>query len=207
MALGKLLRENIVLVIGVSMPIVVVVLFLAATYVPRLFVDPPQYDFLFAKSAYSPDSTRWRYEVDVDVERRLRIQAALNDSKRPSNSKRLFLYEHSSDNVREIRIPTPAPPATAEADEEAEVRVLVEIPELSDSIIDSRRVAPDGYEFAKPRRTGGALFGLFYRQHGAEITISRNGAVIEVNSGEDDNLYFYSDNITFLGWLLPPSEE
>jgi hypothetical protein len=196
MAIGKLLRENAALVIGVLLPAAVVVFFLLATYIPRLLVDPPQYDFLFAQDHnYSNQQSRWRYEIDVDSERKLRVRAFLTAPDKYAPRARLFLYEHSSGNVREISLPLP------ETAEDAEAGVVVEVPEFSNQVIDSRRVAPDGYELVESRR-GRDLLGLFYRRSRRGLAIGKNGAVVAVPSGNDFNWY----PARFLGWIVTPPD-
>ena len=195
MAIGKLLRENAALAIGILLPVVVVVFFLAATYVPRLLVDPPQYDFLFAQDHHYPgQSSRWRYEIDVDEHSRLRIRAFLTEPDKYVPRARLFLYEHSSDNVREISLPLP------ETADGAPAGIPIEVPEFSNQVIDTHRVAPDGYELVTPRRGGGDFLGLFYRSSRRGLAIGKNGAVVAVEPGNDLSYY----GARFLGWIVTP---
>ena len=198
MAIGKLFRENAALAIGVLLPVAVVVFFLLATYIPRLLVDPPQYDFLFAQDHnYSNQQSRWRYAIDVDSERKLRVRAFLTAPDKYAPRARLFLYEHLSGNVREISLPLP------ETAEDAEAGVVVEVPEFTNQVIDSRRVAPDGYKLVKSRRGRGDLLGLFYRGSRRGLAIGKNGAVVAVPSGNDFNWY----SPRFLGWIVTPPDQ
>ena len=198
MAIGRFIRENAALVIGILLPVAVVVFFLLATYIPRLLVDPPQYDFLFAQDHnYSNQQSRWRYAIDVDSERKLRVRAFLTAPDKYAPRARLFLYEHLSGNVREISLPLP------ETAEDAEAGVVVEVPEFTNQVIDSRRVAPDGYELVKHRRGRGDLLGLFYRGSRRGLAIGKNGAVVAVPSGNDFNWYA----ARFLGWIVTPPDQ
>lgn len=205
MVLGKLIRENTALVVGASMPIGVVILFLAATHVPRFFVDPPQYDFVFSdQGPRSSRPSRWVYTIDVDAQRRIRVQAVWQAEEGYHGGERLFIYEHESDSVREIRIPLLEPSRPAEQEAPAELRHTIDVPELRDVIVDERRVAPDGYEFSEPQYRGGGLFGLFYRGGEARATISKNGAVVEIDQAVSRPFY---NSIRFHGWVLPTSEQ
>ena len=107
------------------------------------------------------------------------------------------MYEHLSGNVREISL---AAPETAE---DAEAGVVVEVPEFSNQVIDSRRVAPDGYELVEPRRGSGGLMGLFYRGSRRGLAIGKNGAVVAVPSANDFNWY----GVRFLGWIVTPPDQ
>jgi len=193
MAIGQLLRKNAALAVGILLPVAVVVFFLLATYIPRLLVDPPQYDFLYVQDySYSNPPSRWRYEIDVDSSRKLRVRAFLIEPDKYAARNRLFLYEHLSDSVREISL---GPPEAAEG---GPAGVIVEVPEVSAAVIDSSRVAPDGYELVERRRNGGDLFGLFYRRNRRGLAISKNGAAVAVTSGDDFNWY----GVRFLGWII-----
>ena len=195
MAIGKLIRENAVLVIGILLPVAVVVLFVLATYIPRLLVDPPQYDFLFAQDySYPNPQSRWHYQIDVNSERKLRVRVFETDPKTYAPRTRLFLYEHLSGNVREISLPS-----LPETVENAKAGVVLEVAEFSDQVIDSRRVAPDGYELVERSAGGGGLTGLFFRRrYRRGLAISKNGAVVEVPPFTDLNWY----NSRFLGWIV-----
>ena len=196
MPAGKLLRENAVLLIGTLLPVVVVGLFLLGRYVPRVLVDPPQYDFLLAQDyGYSQPQSRWRHEIDLDAESKLRVRVFPIDPKKYAFSARLFLYDHLSDRVREIVFPRP------ETTEVAEDGVLVEVPEFSDQVIDSNTVAPDGYEPVKSRRGRGPL-SLFHRS-GRNFAISKNGRVVPVMA---PGSHFTLSNCRFVGWIVTPPE-
>lgn len=195
MAIGQLLRKNAALTVGILLPVAVVVFFLLATYIPRLLVDPPRYDFLYVQDySYSNPPSRWRYEIDVDPSRKLRVRAFLVEPDKYLRRHRLFLYEHLSNSVREISLAVP------ETAEDAPAGIIVEVPELSDEVIDSSRVAPDGYELAERGRGGGNLVGLFYRRSRRGLAISKNGASVAVSSGDDFNWY----GVRFLGWIVAP---
>ena len=197
MAIGKLLRENATLAVGIVLPILVVVFFLLATYIPRLLVDPPQYDFLFVQANdYRDQPSRWRYEIDIDSQRKLRVRAFLTKAGtyyRP----RLFLFEHLSANVQEIGLPIP------EATENAEDGVVLEVPQFANQVIDPHQIAPDGYELIEPRSRGGGFSSLFYRGGRSSMAIGKSGAVVAVPVGTDIGYQAYR----FLGWIVTPPDQ
>ena len=202
MAIGKLLRENATLAVGIVLPILVVVFFLLATYIPRLLVDPPQHDFLFVQdNDYRAQPSRWRHEIDLDSQRKLRVRAFLTEpDARNYYRPRLFLYEHLEGNVREVSLPSPE---MAETTEGAEAGIFLEVPEFNNQVIDSRRVAPDGYELIEPRSSSGNFLGLFYRGNRRGLAIGKNGAVVAVPSGNGVSYY----GARFLGWIVTPPDQ
>jgi len=198
MSVGRLIKENAALVVGISLPVVVVVFFLLASYIPRLLVDPPGYDFVFAQGyGYSNSQSRLRHEIDVDSDRGLRVRAFLTEPEKYAPRARLFRYEHAGGSIREISLPTP------ESDDVPEAGLIVEIPEFRGAFIDQSRLAPDGYEFLEPRRSMGGFLGLFYRGNRRGLAIGKSGAVVAIPAG--DGLNYYS--VRFLGWVVAGPEQ
>jgi hypothetical protein len=200
MAIGKLIRENAALAVGILLPVVVVFFFLLATYVPRWLVDPPQYDFLFTQQGqWSNDLPRWRHVVEADADGQLQVRAIPTKENDYSWRPRLFRYEHATGEAIEIRLPVPSNLNVGENG------VAVEMPKFGNSFIDSRKTAPDGYSVMDRSGRQGGLMGLFYRGGRDDLAISKNGAVVAVDAGSDRDRYYY--NPQFLGWIIPPSEQ
>lgn len=195
MAIGKLLRENAALAVGISLPVLVVFFFLLATYVPLWLVEPPQYDLLFTQDGRnSNDRLHWRYEIDLDGGDQLRVRAFPTEPDTYTWRPRLYRYEHESGEVREIRLPVP------ESSEVGEDGILVEVTEFADVIIDPRNIAPDGYELMDRSGRQGELMGLFYRGNRDDLAISKSGAVVAVHFGQERDRRYY--NSQFLGWVI-----
>lgn len=99
------IKENLVLVIGLTLPLLLIVLFFAAMVLPKSMGTPPQYEMLFTTVRYeyqnSPD-----YLLDFAVKnQQLTVKAQKNDNKdRNYNIKRLMAYDGKTETVREIAI-------------------------------------------------------------------------------------------------------
>jgi len=198
MSIAKSLRDNAALVAGVLLPVLVVILFLLSSWIPKLLVDPPQYDFLYVEDAnYYGSPSPWRYEVTLDARNHLLVKAyaAKPDAYMPGA--RLFLFEHEDGNVREITLPAP------ENAEGGEAGIVVEVPEFQNRYIDPSRVSPDGYSLVESTRSSRGLFGMFYSGNARGLAISKNGAVFEAadNRGE----YWYGSRL--IGWLVPSPQQ
>jgi hypothetical protein len=153
------LRRNVFLVAAVSLPVVVVGLFLIASAIPRWRIAPPAYDLLLLHRYRPYSQVGPRVAVDFSV-RDGRIEATVRGL--PANYEpqvpTLFLFDHQTMNVREIPVDLPTnltekdPPATVQVNALAGRRVL------------AQAKAPDGYEVneASYRSTGlvGDLFGM-----------------------------------------------
>lgn len=198
MNIREFARHNAALVAGISLPIVVVIFFLLATSVPRWLVDPPQYDFLFVRNhAYGTGRSQLRHEIDVDETHHLRVRAFRKSKNQYVPSVGLFLFEHQTRDVREISLPI------AEIAEADETGVVVEVAALKDWFIDSRRIAPDGYEVFDPGSNWYGLLGLFSGRNRRGLSYGKSGAVFPLPPSHDRGAY----GARFLGWILTPPEE
>lgn len=191
MSVGQFLRKNPTLLIGILLPVVVIGLFVAATAIPRMLVDPPRHDFVFViDQTFAAQPTGLRYEIDVDPDGVLRVMAEPVEAERYNPRPQLFLYEHGQDAVREIALPKPR--------EELVGLTRLDVPELAGVRFDTSRRAPDGYEVIEPRRSSGDIFGLFYRGNRDSLAIGKSGAVVSVDVGDDLRGY----GTRFLGWVV-----
>lgn len=190
MAATRWIRENAALAAGIFLPVAVVVFFLLAAWIPRLLVDPPRYDFLFAGEdyVYAGKQPRRRFQIDVDAQQKLRVRVFAAERDEYAPRYRLFRYEHAHGSVREIDLPLPAA-GNIPAD-----GLPVDIAELRNAVIDSRRTAPDGYALAAPRRRIGFPMLLY---QSSRLAFGKNGAVFTLPPIEELNW----DSVWFLGWI------
>jgi hypothetical protein len=189
---ARFFRDNAFLVAAVTLPLLVVGLFVAATAIPRWFVAPPAYDLLL-KTPGSYEHARDRITVGVEI-REGRAEATVQrvTGVSPPPGPRLFLFEHETQTVREIPVAIPSlvegsPPVTVPIAELSNRRVLVDAK------------APDGYEFETGygRGTGivGELFGMGRRPH---MSLVRSGRTVPITL--PSNEYWYG--VTAVGWVL-----
>ncbi len=188
-------KDNLLILIGVSLPLLVILLFVLATTLPNLLVAPPQYDFLFTSyvSAY-PNVASVHVNIDV-YQGRARARIYRNQG---AQITRLFLLDHITSNLREIPISIPGEAETLENGTE------IRIPELETMRLDPSLKAPDGYQFrGRDYRGGGIVQELLGMRRSRRAVITRGGAVISLPL--DPPHYA----IHFLGWVVPehPSKE
>lgn len=191
------LKQNLVLVAGIVLPVIIVAVFGVAALVPKLTVEPPKYAVLFTdyrEYAYDRKRERGRVEV-VDKKVRLTIHPETEDNKY-AQSPRIFLYDPVKDSVKEI---------TYDSSKKDENNI-VPLKELENVTVDTNNTSPDGYEFVNDyssRRHGGLLlgdmFGGGYRSH---CVLQKEGNVVRIRQNRDAYYYgCYSQK--FLGWVMP----
>ena len=186
------IKENLVLVIGLTLPLLLIVLFFAATVIPKMYSTPPQYEVLFSVQDYSGQNKQ-DYIVNFKVkDKQLMIKTKKADDKSYSyNSKKLMAYDAKTEVMREISIDESKFSDGAE--------ILLE--ETKNMTIDTAMVAPDGYMLENQGYSGtgliGGLFGGGYRNHGYRLKKGNVGYKINTQQ----NNYYY-DQLSFIGWVV-----
>lgn len=185
-------KENLVLAIGLTLPILLIVLFFVATVIPKSMGTPPQYEMLFTADKYDyqnkPD-----YSIDFKVKnKQLMIKPKkIDDKNNCCNSKKLMAYDGKSETVREIAIDASKFTDGAE--------VLLD--ETKDLTIDTSATSLDGYVLDAPNYGSsgllGGLFGGGYRSNGYRL--KKGGVGYKIPNAQAD---YYNGNVQFLGWVV-----
>ena len=186
------LKENLVLVIGLTLPLLLIVLFFVATVIPKMTGTPPQYEVLFSVQDYTGQNKQ-DYIVDFKVkDKQLMIKTKKADDKNYSyNSKKLMAYDAKTEVMREISIDD------SKFSDDGEI--LLE--ETKNMTIDTAMQAPDGYMLENQGYSGtgliGGLFGGGYRNYGYRLKKGNVGYKINMQQ----NNYYY-DQLSFIGWVV-----
>jgi hypothetical protein len=191
------IKENLVLAIGLTLPLLLIVLFFVASVLPKAMGTPPQYEMLYSTTKYeyqkSPD-----YMVDFKVkDKKIMVSSKkLDDKNNNGNSTKLMAYDGKTETVREIAIDNAKTGAAA-------VNGEILLDETKDLTIDTNPTSPDGYVLEGPNYSGGGLvggmFGGGYRNGGYRL---KKGAVgYKLPNLQPD---YYYNNIQFLGWIVKP---
>ena len=185
------IKENLVLVIGLALPVLLIALFFVATVIPKSMGKPPQYEMLFTTTKYDYQN-KPEYVIDFNVKnQQLMANSKKNDEKNYNNATKILMaYDGKTETVREIRIDA------SKLTEGNEV-LLEETKNLS---VDTAVISPDGYTLEGPNYGGnglvGGLFGGGYRNTGYRL--KKGGVGYKVPNMQPD--YYYSQ-LQFIGWL------
>ncbi len=188
------LRENMMIVVSIALPLLVVIFFALASVLPGLYSTPPEYDLLLSHQGRATAKTS-PVKISLTVEEgRLKALVVKTDGTIYQYNPRLFRYDHLTGEVVEIDIQLPE--NVAELAEGSEIP----IPELAGRKISAALRAPDGYEFRGRRRGGGLMTELFGgSRYRTDVSIAKNGAVVRVRLPESD--YWYND-VRLVGWVI-----
>jgi hypothetical protein len=185
------IKENLVFVIGLTLPLLLILLFFVATVIPKSMGMPPQYEMLFTIMRYDYQ-TKPEYQLDFNVKnKQLLVKSKKTDDKNAYSTRRLMAYDGKNETVREIAIDISKLTAGSEV-------VLEETKNLT---IDTSAVSPDSYTLEGPNYSGsgliGGLFGGGYRNSGFRLKKGSVGYKIP-NQQQD----YYYNQVQFVGWVI-----
>lgn len=190
------IKENLVLVLGLTLPLLLILLFFVATVIPKAFGTPPQYEMLFSTSRYDYQDPP-EYALDFVVkDQKLIVKSHKNNNKdqRGYYSKLLMAYDGKTETVREINIDLAKAASLANGNEAV-------LEETSSWTIDTSRVSPDGYALDGPSyRDGGLVGGIFgggYQNNGFRLKKGSVGYKIPETHGA-----YYYNQAHFIGWVI-----
>ena len=191
----KFIKENLVLLIGLTFPLLLILIFFVSTVIPKLTSQPPQYEMLFTTVAYDYQN-RVEHSLDFSVKsQQLMIKVKSKEEKdRNYDVKRLMAYDAKTDSVHEISIDiSNAALVTGDS--------VVALPETRGMLIDSAIVSPDGYTLDGPNYSGGGLVGGIFggsnRDNGFRLKKGNIGYKIP----NTQQSYTYNQ-VQFVGWII-----
>jgi len=197
------LKQNGALALGVGMPVLLIVFFMLAAWLPKMFVDPPKHDLLFITNYNEYGTNTLRADVR-DKQLTFRFIGENFGHGWP----KLYRYSASTGGVQEIPIEIPPdltpikPYNRPYVAPEHEKVTPVAVPAVEGLKIDNSSVAPDGYAFSSGYDNSSHMMGLFFysSRYRHTATLSKNGHQVRIPNPEGN---YYHANAKFLGWIVP----
>lgn len=186
------IKENLVLIIGLTLPVLLIILFFAASVIPKSMGTPPQYEMLFTVQQYTNQS-KPEFEIDFSVKNKQLVikTQKIDDKNNNYNTKKLMAYNGKTETTREIAIDA------AKFADGAEV--IVE--ETKNFIIDTSIVSPDGYVLeGRQYNNSGLVGGLFGGGNNNSGYRLKKGSIgYKVPNQQPD---YYYNQLQFIGWVI-----
>jgi hypothetical protein len=197
MAVPTFVKDNLVLVVGLTLPVLLMAGFLLASVLPGRLADPPKYDLLLSQYDYPPGASlpvNLRLIVKDGVLTAVYTKVPVPNGAAPNGTwRKLFRYEAATGTVRELSLPFPPDMELIEGTREAPVEATKGLR------IDTSRRSPDGYELVfGDRRGGGLLLEIFgaSRDYGARLR--KDGRSVPITAAPGQAFYSGAD---FVGWI------
>jgi hypothetical protein len=199
--MGKWIKENLVLVSGILLPVLLVGGFFVLNNAPRMLADPPKYDFVLVAYRYDyqhPSDYFLSFEVrDGHLTGRAvpRDESNANTNRQYAN---IFRYNAAANTFEEIVYELP------EGLDGIEEPIPLLLAETSDLTLDKRRQSPDGYtfEFLGYRGRGGLLGEMFgmRRHYDSDFVLKKDSAYVGLPKPASDS--YYQNDLHFMGWII-----
>jgi hypothetical protein len=200
--LTKFLKDNFVLVVGLTLPILLMIGFIVFSTLPRSLSNPPQHDLVFATPEYSGSSNTIPVSVMLVVKdgvlkaQYTRVAQAPNGAYLGVGWKKLYRYQAGPQTVRELPFGIPQDVASIATLREDIVEAT------KDLKLDTTLRAPDGYELDFGRgRSGGLLTDIFGSGSSSEPRLRKGASSVRLRTG-DGRTSFYAGNVEFIGWVV-----
>lgn len=200
MAEKNFFKDNFVLIVGLALPVLLMIGFMAASSLPPSGA-PPKYDLVFSIHDYRhnqamPVSVNLVVKNGELVAQYTKVKTENNYS---NNWRKLYLYDAKTQRVRELEfgLPKNVDEISGTREEPVEATKGMKLSTVLKS--------PDGYELSDSYyRSGGLFNGLFFGWSGSSSnTTITNGSRSVKLSPDDGRTYFYSGQAQFIGWVTP----
>jgi len=195
-------RDNPTIAFGLGLPLLLVIVFLLISGIPKFLVPPPQYDVLYATEYYN-----YQNGLQISVIGQ-KVQVIYQGNIQVNRKPRIWRYNAKTGAVKEIAIVLPSGliPAGKSPDKSANVSAttLIDVPDLERLRVDSSTISPDGYEFSigRDRYSDNVFGGLFYSsRYRHQAVLTKNGRSIRLPNAVAQ---YYSQNTHFIGWIVSP---
>jgi hypothetical protein len=199
-SIREFVKANLVLMVGLALPIVLMAGFLVASALPQHVGEPPKYSLVFATTDFSPSSQGIPVSVRLVVRDGV-LHAQYVRTPQPnmyaSNAwKKLYLYDASSRRVRELSFGLPSDISAIDGSRD-------EIVDATRGLkLDTTLRAPDGYELAYGRSSRSGLLNEIFWGGGAtpepRLDHGNSSYPLPIAQGA----YFSPE---FIGWVIASS--
>lgn len=192
-------RDNPTIAFGLVLPLLLVIVMLAVSGLPDLFVNPPQYDLVYATNYNEYNGLK------IQVMNK-KAQATYTSEGYYVQLPHIWYYSPKTGAVREIAVNLPAnlaPPPSNYTGARPHQSGTVGIPDLSSLTLDASSISPDGYMFrssgygSSPELFTGLFFSSRYRNDAVLVKQGRH-----IRLPDNDSSYSgYAPH--FIGWVIP----
>ncbi len=196
MSSKNFIKENFVLLVGLTLPVLLMAVFMLAVMLPNSMSDPPKYDMVFWVDEYRNSNLPVNVNLSVDKDGVLTAQYTKNPDHNYYSWKKLYIYEAKDRKVRELPLPLPE-------DANTMVEIKTEpVAATSQMKLDTTLQSPDGFELSYDGYwRGGFMSEVFWGGgYSNEVRLRKGSASFRL-MGSDDRTYFYYGNVRFLGWV------
>lgn len=201
--MSKWIKNNLVLVSGIILPVLLVGGFFILNNIPKIIGDPPTHDFLLVGYQYdyqNPSAYYLSFEVrngQLTGKANPKVDDLKYNSRKVAT---IFLYHVADQRFEEIPFDLP------DGLENLKESVSLDLGEAGNLKLDKRKTSPDGYqfEFQGYRGRGGLLGEIFGMNRGYESNYVLKKGSYYIDLPDPAGKPYYNQNeLAFIGWIVP----
>ena len=202
MAFKQFVKANLVLVVGLTLPILLMAGFLVASGLPQRLADPPKYNLVFAVTDYSPGASGIPVSVRLVVQDGVLKAQYTKMLAQPTGYvnnvwKKLYLYDAGTQKVRELSFGFPPNMDAIEG-------TVVETVDATRTLhLDTTLQSPDGYELSRDNTSrSGLLNEIFWGGYANEYRLRKGSSSLRLPLPAGNTSY---TSVEFVGWVTKAS--
>lgn len=184
----KWISDNLVLVLGMSLPLLLMLVFAGVRAVNAHNVAPPAHAILLAP-AYGRG-----YDLNIDDSGKLSIKLQSRAAHMPAVPPRteIGLFTPATGEWRHFTLQSDKPPAP-----DRDIKINTP-PELAALRFTADKTAPDGYKFSTARSNGNLIVDIFGTSRYGRHTLTNGRRTIHIPESQG-----IGSPYKFIGWVIP----
>jgi hypothetical protein len=204
MAFKEFVKANMVLVVGLALPIVLMAGFLVASGLPQRLADPPKYSLVFAVTDFSQGNSGIPLSVRLVVQDGVLKAQYTKLLPQPTGYvnnvwKRLYVYDAATQKVRELSFGFPP-------NMDAIQGTVVETVDATRTMrLDTTLQSPDGYELSRDNGSRSGLLNEIFWGGGSsnDYRLRKGSSSIRLPLASANVPY---GTVDFVGWVMAASK-
>jgi hypothetical protein len=187
---SNFVKDNLALVVGIALPVLLVIVFGIATVIPKITVPDPQYDMIYTTDNYDY-SSQIKGTVHFDVkDNKLRATFRDNQNQSYRNIPRIYYFDVSKGSIREMTLDVPGDLKDGQE---------LEIEEAENYKLSKESLSPDGYRYDNRYRGHGDFFFMGGSGYSYGGSIRKESRAVKIPAHDGPRSY---GSMRFMGWVL-----
>ena len=203
MAFKEFVKANLVLVVGLALPIVLMAGFLVASGLPQRIADPPKYSLVFAVTDFSQGVSGIPVSISFVVQDGVLKAQYIKLPPQPTGYvnnawKKLYLYDAATQKVQQLSFGFPPNMDAIEG-------TVVEVVEATRTMrLNTTLQSPDGYELSRDNGSRSGLINEIFwgGSYSNEYRLRKGSSSIRLPLASGNVPY---GTVDFVGWVTGAS--
>lgn len=191
------IKDNIFLILGVTLPVLIVTFVWILRVAHQRNIPPPQYSFIYVENYYSQNRIVVEDNAVYVITNKAPVATSTHQESQPKQQSKLYLYDIQTQSANELPYTAPLP----NPDNEQKTLIF----KMNNATLKTDYQAPDGYSFEMRAQGGGSgmVFGGYNHGYAYEYHLKKDGKRYPLNIKKDTSSNSYAGYTQFLAWVVP----